>query len=38
MQDLEVTIAGNVGIEMVDGCMGISAIGFSLNLFGSMPL
>ena len=31
MHDRVVTIAGNNGIEMVDGCTGISAIGLFLG-------
>ena len=31
MHDRVVTIAGNIGIEMVDGCTGISAIGLFLG-------
>ena len=37
MQGRVVTIAGNNGIEMVDGCTGISAIGLFLGFIWSYP-
>ena len=37
MHDRVVTIAGNNGIEMVDGCTGISAIGLFLGFVWAYP-
>ena len=37
IQDRVVTISGNNGIEMVDGCTGISAIGLFLGFIWSYP-
>ena len=37
MQDRVVTIVGNNGIEMVDGCTGISAIGLFLGFIWAYP-